>query len=424
MSIHSDINEEFVVGGQPVQISEQNDISVAVIATPDKDTVRYTVDITNYRNEPVFLDVDAIEVQQGRSELHHWKPLATYSAIGYAKRLKSINTFNQIVYGVAAGISSASAFYSTSYTTGYGYGAYTTTYNPSAGYASSGSYLLMADIDDYLSKDHARSIDRAYLKSSQIIPGSNQIGLFFTKDGSQPDYKLIVPIEDEVFEFQFRRSDYKEVLNPWLDRSKPRHSLLFSYTPRSPRLGFYYKYSDDAAWGWYFGATLASNNDWPTFDLWATTSSYDGGQTLLRPNAWTQDPDPSDSLRSPSDYDWFFDHKKGSDFFNEYFSMYVGFTRKLIPYTWLLGGIGFGVHDGEYYQGTVFYKPKGADSSEYKSYGSGWIYNSYDSMLLIVPQFGFGWIFNNIDLTLFASVPFADFTKSKFYVEFLVGFAI
>ena len=88
----------------------------------------------------------------------------------------------------------------------------------------------MADIDDYLSKDHARSIDRAYLKSSQIIPGSNQIGLFFTKDGSQPDYKLIVPIEDEVFEFQFRRSDYKEVLNPWLDRSKPRHSLLFSYT--------------------------------------------------------------------------------------------------------------------------------------------------------------------------------------------------
>ena len=89
-----------------------------------------------------------------------------------------------------------------------------------------------------------------------------------------------------------------------------------------------------------------------------------------------------------------------------------------------LGGIGFGVHDGEYYQGTVFYKPKGADSSEYKSYGSGWIYNSYDSMLLIVPQFGFGWIFNNIDLTLFASVPFADFTKSKFYVEFLVGFAI
>ena len=39
MSIHSDINEEFVVGGQPVQISEQNDISVAVIATDRKSVV-------------------------------------------------------------------------------------------------------------------------------------------------------------------------------------------------------------------------------------------------------------------------------------------------------------------------------------------------------------------------------------------------
>lgn len=427
---------ETLIRGEHYQSIEKDGLIVDITGRPEKNTVRYIVGIHNYKKSPVLFDFADLEVQQGNYEDLKWKSLSVYTSDNYSKKLKTQNFWEQVGWGFAAGLNAASASYSTSTSYGtvssyggnsYNYTANTTTYNPGAGSAVASSYLLMADYSDRIDKQYMDKIDQLYLKTSDVHPKDSYFGLFYTKQGNNPDYKISIPLSGDVFEFQFRRSDYKEVLNPWLDRSKPRHSIMISYLPKSERFGALYKYSNNEGWGGYFGLTMPSKKGDDFQNVVHARFYGSGPDELFRPSGLS-DPDPNDSYHYSDDYDWYFVPDEKSTFIKDLFGMYGGFSYKVLPYTWFLGGIGLGYYEDIYHYGKLFFKRKIDPNTSYSYIKDIWLdsysYYSYSS-LLIAPQIGINFIFNKIDIGLLASVQFAEsLTKGNLVFEVLGGIAI
>jgi hypothetical protein len=423
--------ETMTVRGKDYEFIQTDDLSIGITGNPESNTVKYVVSMVNQKSNPLFFDFSSISVQEGSYDEGRWRQLEIYAVDDYLQRLKTHNFWEEVMIGLAAGMSAANASRSTSTsygtlysgTSSYNYTAYTTTYNPAAGQLAAALTLDAASDDLYENQLNIRAAEKYYLNSSTIQPGESYTGVFYTKQGNSPDYRISFDINNSDYLFYFKRSDYKEVLNPWLDRSKPRHSILISYVPRIDRYGAYYKYANNNGFGGYFGLTTESHEH----DF--ITETYDGHYYENPGILWDMygvDPDLGDGKGSYA-YNWRIAPTDQDPILSSVFGFFGGITYKVFPYTWLMAGFGIEMVDALYTYGHLYYTTGRYDDplSSFTYYKDAWVESTYRGVPdSIVPfQIGLNFITNFVDIGILYTYRSTDDPFSQSAIEILGGIA-
>lgn len=423
--------ENITIRGKEYEIIHTDDLSIGMTGNPESNTVKYVVSMMNQRSYPLYFDFSSILVQEGNYDEGKWRQLEIYTVDKYLKRLKTMNFWEEVMVGVAAGLNAASASRSTSTsygtlysgTSSYNYTAYTNTYNPAAGQLAAALTLDAASDNLYENQLDIISAQKNYLNSSIIQPGESYTGVLYTKQGNSPDYKISFDIDNSDYSFYFKRSDYKEVLNPWLDRSKPRHSILISYVPKIDRYGAYYKYANNKGFGGYLGLTSESHEH----DF--ITETYEGHYYENPGILWDMygvDPDLSDGKGSYA-YDWRITPTERDPILASSFGFFGGITYKVFPYTWLMGGLGVEMTSALYTYGSLYYTTGNFSDplSSFTYYKDAWVESTYRGVpdIIIPLQIGLNFITNFIDIGILYTSRGTDKPFSQYAIEVLGGIA-
>lgn len=214
--------------GTPWQFYDKNGVIIALTNTIVKDYGRWhRIDIVITNNTIIPIEFDpVINISASSTDIEGFTTdLEVWSSEEYLKKVNRSQTWAAILMGVAEGMSTANAGYSTSSTNsyysgntyaygsgGYGYGgysgtatSYTTTYDAGAAYqAQVLSQQRMADFGNAMVEE--QEIKKlGYLKKNTIYPGETISGYVHIKRIKGETVQFIVKIEtaEYIFDWNF-----------------------------------------------------------------------------------------------------------------------------------------------------------------------------------------------------------------------------
>lgn len=389
--------------------------------TYDGDEIQFTIGISNSSESDYYFSDSSIEVFRGNYETDEWESLGRWDAKGYYQemynKMKTEETLAAIA-GALSVINSAFGYTSTSrVATPYGTSYITTrTYSP----AMTGLTALAASAQmDVLTTNNRvtlQSLEETLLFSSTVPAKSDYIGnAYVDVDNRSPEYKLSLMSDDGIIrDFVFSRSDRYEVLHPWSDQTRDRHSITFSHALWSDRMQLSYFWSRREGVGMYTGMSFYNmfkgtghSENAPGY-FYSTFSSWDNF-------SFDEDPDPTDRWDYTFYYDGHVNLEKG---FSKGIGIPVGIDFRVFPNTWLVAGLDFIFNVTTYSLGTIQYKnPDG----EIKSYPGTYWFNglSSEEFFDFGLQVGLNFITNFLDFNIMATYVIPD----RFYLDLGAGFA-
>lgn len=339
-------NEIYTDRGTLIQSIEKEDITVSMKGNPviNSNEASIIAGIQNNSKTPYEFDDSQISIYGGNTETDSWNYIKTWDANKYFNDAKSKANAKRIASVISGILNIASASNESKSTTtisdsnGNSTTITTRTYNPS-NVAITG--LIESEKIARGSNETEQTIDflsNNLLFDSRVNENKDYAGiLYFPVENKYPDYKVQFNKYNEKLNFYFARSDRAEILNPWLDKSHPRHSIVASRAISDDKMDLTYYFSNNKWFGFYSGISMYNilfNTNFGTSN--ATNDIY---QAIGAP---------------------------------------LGLTIKTLPYTWLTLGFDFGYRFNKYSQGTSNNTP---------------IYDPF-----IAPQVGLNFIINHINL--------------------------
>lgn len=290
----------------------------------------FSISIINKSDEAVYFDENTmISFQIGNYDKNQWERGNIYTATDYYRKAEKEATTSEILMAVAVGLSAANAGRSTSTYSGsvYGstnsgnsyYGSYSgqiQTYDSAKAQqeiaqAQNNMYRVMESNKNYL-----ENLSKTLLYSSEIPAKSIYSGFIFSPLQKAPDMKLLVEINNETFEFIFRRSDYQEIINPFIAYQRTKGYIGYIYTPDAP-------FGISAGW-LSDGISLYLDNSF-NFPI---MNGYD--ETY---NTYKEDGTFEYSYSS-----WEYIYQNAET--NFVYEGVIGLNMRVLPYLWLSGGVG------------------------------------------------------------------------------------
>lgn len=255
-------NEIYIERGKSFQVSENRDVAISLHGKKVTDNQEATMvaAITNKSKVSNFdFNDSSINIYGGNIDKNDWTLISNWNANSYYKRALSQANARALITALNGAFLILNSGNDNDYsqTTYYSNGlAITSTSNNSNILIS--SMLASNDMRNVLD-DNSKSMDyleNNLLYSSSIKPNSSYLGVFyFPIDNNQPDYKIVYKDADNDLNFYFNRSDRAEILNPFLDKSRARNSLVVGYSPINTKVDLTYYYSNPRFFGIYTGMT-------------------------------------------------------------------------------------------------------------------------------------------------------------------------
>lgn len=311
-------------------VIEKDTVSVIINGGTRGKESMFSVSIINKKDDVLYFDEDSmVSIQIGNFDKNIWKSGNIFTATDYYKKAEKSATTSEIMMAVAVGLSAANAGRSTSTYSGniygsttYGnsfYGSYSgqiQTYDSAKAQqeiaqAQNNMYRLMENNKNYL-----ENLSKTLLYSSEIPPKSIYTGFVFAPLQNEPDMKMVIEIDDEIYEFIFRRSDYQEILNPFI-----------AYTRTKGYVG--YIYSQDAPYGISIGLLnnglsffMDNSFNFPIMNgYYKTYNTYkDNGTFEYNYSSW----------------EYIYQNKDT----NFVYEGLIGLNLRVLPHVWLSGGAG------------------------------------------------------------------------------------
>lgn len=386
----------------------------------DDNKVSVIVGLSNLTNKTYEFNDSQIEIYTGNVDDNHWEKAGNWDAQSYYQQArkeagarKFWTGFANAMYVASAALGSTSN--STVYSPGSGYQTISTrTYNP-ANVAITGM-LASQEMDRVVSSNELTLsfLQQNLLYDTQVDPYKNYFGLLlFPVDKNAPDYKLSFrDHSNKTMEFFFSRTDREEIINPWLDKSKSRHSVLFSHAIGKDKMSLTYSYSKPTGIGWYTGLSLYNMLNKPTVvsgDYYSWWSDTDDNFSF------DVDPDPSDDHYYYYMYDGSFipDGKK----IIQKVGIPIGITIKIVPYWWLTLGCEISGETKVFYRGSLKYKYY--SESVFKTYSNSCYVEDDGDDGYFSPQVGMNFIINHISANIMLSYTIGD----QLYLDLGIGYA-
>ncbi len=262
-------------------------------------------------------------------------------------------------------------------------------------------------------QEYLTYLEKNLLFDSLIPANENYNGIFVVDEKKGPDYKVVFEFSPtEIFVFYFTRSDKDEILNPWKDKNRSRHSVVGGVSPLFNHFSVYYLWSKPKGVGFYGGLSYRADSIGKDIIL----------KTNLDYNLINYDLGYPNPLNKPykTFYDWKVEYDENIIKYDA-FGISGGVTIKTFPYTWLLVGIGIEMLSGRLYDGKLYYRYTGDyqnPSTNYTFYKSGWIMDKKFEVLF-APQLGVNFITNKLDIGAMISYSF----KGSFAFDIMAGIA-
>ena len=418
-SIETEGNTVSTYRGKSIQTVSNENYLISMLATKNSHGIQFSTSITNYSENGYLFKESCISVYQGIYEHNNWEKIEYIPATEYFEKEKTAAKTEEVLSAVVLGLSAVGAGYSrikgTGYVNGHRYTYTTKVYSPAdATIATANSYVALDNLQQN-NQEYLTYLESNLLFDSLIQKNENYNGIFVVDEEKGPDYKVIFEISSsEKFEFCFTRSDKDEILNPWKDKKRDRHSIIAAVSPTLNHFGAYYLWSRPKGIGIYGGMTFQKKSSGiKTFgDI--SFGTFDNPEPI-----GFGYPDPLNTSYGTF-YDWKFDYDKSSYNYDS-FGMFAGLTIKTFPNTWILAGIGMDTVFAEYYEGDLYYKY----NRDYKTATTSWTYYNHcwlkDNPFSIkfAPQIGINFITNHLDIGCIATIPI----KGKFSIDITAGIA-
>ena len=410
-------NKVTVYKGKSMQTVSDDNFLISMHATKTSRGIQFSTSITNYSSNDFLFKENCISVYQGIYENNDWEEIDFVPASQYLEQEKRYAQTEEIVSAIALGISAVTSGYSVVTGSGYSHGQRYTysakVYSPAdAAIATTYSFIALDSIQQN-NQDYLSYLENNLLFDSVIPAKNNYNGIFVVDERKGPDYKVILKLSpEEKFTFYFTRSDKDEILNPWKDLNRNRHSVVFGISPFFNHFSAYYLWSRPKGVGLYGG--LAVRGDSNRKDIILKTSLDDDSI-----NADLEYPNPLNKPYSTK-YDWKVEYDENIINYDS-FGLYGGITVKTFPHTWLLAGIGLETVTGNLYDAKLYYRYTGDSqnpATDYTFYKSGWIEDESFKMLFS-PQVGVNFILNKFDIGALLSYSI----KGKFSFDITAGIA-
>ena len=210
--------------GTPWQFYNKNGVIIALTNTTIKDYGRWhRIDVVSSNNTIIPIEfVPVVNISASSTDIEGFTTdLEVWSSDEYLKKVNRSQTWAAVLMGVAEGMSTANAGYSTSTTNSYysgstygsgGYGSYsgtvtsyTRTYNAGAAYqAQVLSQQRMADFSNAMAEE--QQIKKlGYLKRNTIYPGETISGYVHVKRIKGETVQFVIEIEkaEYIFDWKF-----------------------------------------------------------------------------------------------------------------------------------------------------------------------------------------------------------------------------
>lgn len=354
--------------GKEMQKASLPHFDVSLFSSRTSGTLEFSASITNKSDKDFFFEEGAVSIWQGVYEKGEWKLASYIPASVYLKAAKAAAEEEETLQALSLGLSIANSGFSTvtetTFVNGYGYTYTRNVYNPvEAAWEIALSYDELSRLKRN-NKEYLAFLEKTLLFSSTVKAGESYSG-FFTADVSRgPDYKVVFDFsEDERAEFYFTRSDKDEILHPWKDKTRDRHSLSFGLSPLDfKHYSFYYLWSRPRGVGMYSSFYFQKEGKYLSNNM----KKYDA------------------------------------------FAFATGLTIKTFPYTWLLIGCGVEIADLVPYE----------NLNTRKYYGASWT-NHKDIDFFFAPQVGINFIANFLNVGAVAYFPIGG----KITFDIMMGFS-
>lgn len=266
-------NEIYIERGKSFQVSENNDVAISLHGKDvhEKNEATIVAGITNKSSVSNFEFIDSsFNIYSGNIDKDDWTLVNNWNANFYYNN--ALSEANSRAFFTA--LSGALDIFNS----GYNRGVYKTTYY-SNGVTLTTTYRSHSNIAiaTMLASNDMRNVLDAnektlsflqsnLLYSTSIKPNDSYVGvLYFPVDNKNPDYKIVYSDDyNSDLNFYFNRSDRAEILNPYLDKSRVRNSLVVGVSPAVNKIDFTYYYSSPKLFGLYSGIcfyNLAKNED-------------------------------------------------------------------------------------------------------------------------------------------------------------------
>jgi hypothetical protein len=203
--------EKSVVRGETMVTDKINNIGVTLLVRRVDKYHKHSVLIENYNNEKIFFNEKYVKVYQGNIESNTWKEIKTYTAGQFYEKRK-----NEI-----EGKASSMAFTAD----------IKQIFNSSENELSA-SIKRIADqqqINRFVDSgsNELSNLQETLLYSSDIPPFSSYWGVVFSKDALGPDYKIVIYVEGQQFNFFYSRADREEFIDRYSEKDRAQHLVFF-----------------------------------------------------------------------------------------------------------------------------------------------------------------------------------------------------
>jgi hypothetical protein len=348
-----------VTRGEYSLISEDKDISLVVRGNVvDKYTV-FTVSIINKTGKVYLFDENQITLALGNNDNNTWKNGKIYTATEYYELAKKNAKTQEILLAINAGLIAANAGRSTSYVSGsvYGngmsgyYSGQIITYNP--GQAAADIAMAYGGLSNIIhnNRNYLETLSNVLLYTSEIPAQSIYTGLVYAPLQKMPDVRLCIEVNGTENYFIFRRSDYQEIINPFIAYQRTKGYVGYLYSPLAP-LGFSIGWLSNT-WSMY----LDTGFQIPQFEGYDHYGLY----------SYAKDSNVTDSY-----WNWVYQDKQTTFVYDGV----IGAHYRILPYLWLAGGLG--IHIQEDYR---LFDQRGSFND---SYGLEWLGSQEENANLII----------------------------------------
>ena len=394
-SIETEKNSVTVYRGKSMQTVLDDNYLISMLATKNSHGIQFSTSITNYSSNDYLFKENCISVYQGVYENNNWERIEYVPASIYFEQEKRSARAEEIATAIALGISAASAGYSTVTGTGYSRGyRYTYTakvYSPADAAIATTNSMIALDNLQQNNQEYLSYLENNLLFDSLIPANDNYNGIFVVDEKKGPDYKVVFEFSPtEQFVFYFTRSDKDEILNPWKDKSRSRHSVIVGVSPLFNHFSAYYLWSRPKGVGLYAGLSYRYEGA----GISPFSEVYDVDR-IEGYNLHYADPENVGYYN----YDWKFDYTETR--YNS-LGMNLGLTIKTFPNTWLLLGAGVDLKSHLYYKGKLYYKVDtySRHDKTYTYYNDCWLEdtNPTDGCIMFTPHIGVNFITNKLDV--------------------------
>jgi hypothetical protein len=258
-------NEIYLDRGKAFQVVENSDVAISMygkdVVSSDEAAV-----VVGVSNKSSVYDLDfndsSINIYGGNVDTNQWNLINNWNANSYYNRAKSESN-SRILFTALGGAFRIfnSGYYRSSYrSTYYSNGvSITTTYRGGSNVFVSS--MIASNNMRYVIDNNNRTL--SYLENNLLYPttikaDNSYVGvLYFPVRNDYPDYRIVYSdYNNSDLNFYFNRSDRAEIINPWLDKSRARNSLVFSLSPNYNKVDLTYYYSNPSLFGFYTGIAM------------------------------------------------------------------------------------------------------------------------------------------------------------------------